>query len=67
MNSLEIREFQQAIINQINQSPLPLEVKRLIVENICAQVNEATNKQIQVELTERNSKSESEVESDGNE
>lgn len=67
MNSLEIREFEQGIINQINQSPLPLEVKRLIVENICAQVNEATNKQIQVELTERNSKSESEVESDGNE
>lgn len=67
MNSLEIREFEQAIINQINQSPLPLEVKRLIVENICAQVNEATNKQIQAELTERNSKEESEVESDGNE
>lgn len=67
MNSLEIREFEQGIINQINQSPLPLEVKRLIVENICAQVNEATNKQIQAELTERNSKEESEVESDGNE
>lgn len=67
MNSLEIREFEQAIINQINQSPLPLEVKRLIVENICAQVNEATNKQIQAELTERNSKEESEVESNGKE
>lgn len=67
MNSLEIREFEQKIINQINQSPLPLEVKRLIVENICAQVNEATNKQIQVELAERSSKEESEVESDGNE
>ena len=67
MNSLEIREFEQAIINQINQSPLPLEVKRLIVENICAQVNEATNKQIQAELAERSSKEESEVESNGNE
>lgn len=67
MNSLEIREFEQAIINQINQSPLPLEVKRLIVENICAQVNEATNKQIQAEQAERSSKEESEVESDGNE
>lgn len=67
MNSLEIREFEQGIINQINQSPLPLEVKRLIMENICAQVNEATNKQIQVELTERNSNKESEVESNGNE
>ena len=67
MNSLEIREFEQGIINQINQSPLPLEVKRLIVENICAQVNETTNKQIQAELAERSSKKESEVESDGNE
>lgn len=67
MNSLEIREFEQAIINQINQSPLPLEVKRLIVENICAQVNEATNKQIQAELKERSSKEENEVKSDGNE
>lgn len=67
MNSLEIREFEQGIINQTNQSPLPLEVKRLIMENICAQVNEATNKQIQVELTERNSNKESEVESNGNE
>lgn len=67
MNNLEIREFEQAIINQINQYPLPLEVKRLIVENICVQVNEVTNKQIQVELAERSSKEESEVESDDNE
>ncbi len=65
MNSLEIREFEQGIINQINQSPLPLEVKRLIVENVCEQVNEATNKQIQAELAERSSKEESEVTADG--
>lgn len=65
MNSLEIREFEQGIINQINQSLLPLEVKRLIVENVCAQVNEATNKQIQAELAERSSKEESEVTADG--
>lgn len=65
MNSLEIREFEQGIINQINQSPLPLEVKRIIVENICAQINEATNKQIQAELAERSSKKESEVTADG--
>lgn len=67
MNSLEIREFEQAIVNLINGCGLPMEVKRLIVNDIAGQINRAADNQINVELAERNKDKESEVTSDGNE
>ena len=67
MNSLEIREYEQAIVNLINECGLPMEVKRLIVNDIAGQINRAADNQINVELAERNREKESEVTADGNE
>ena len=64
MNSLEIREFEQSIVNLINDCGLPIEIKRLIVNDIAGQINRAADNQINVELAERNR--ESEVTADGN-
>lgn len=64
MNSLEIREFEQSIVNLFNGCGLPMEVKRLIVNNIAGQINRAADNQINVELAERNR--ESEETADGN-
>ena len=64
MNSLEIREFEQSIVNLFNKCGLPMEIKRLIVNDIAGQINRAADNQINVELAERNR--ESEVTADGN-
>lgn len=66
MNSLEIREFEQSIVNLFNGCGLPMEVKRLIVNDIAGQINRAADSQINVELAERSREEESEVTADGN-
>ena len=66
MNSLEIREFEQSIVNLFNECGLPMEFKRLIVNDIAGQINRAADNQINVELAERNREEESEVTADGN-
>lgn len=53
MNSLEIREFQQAIINFANSSPLPMEAKRLAVEGVLRQLETAADAEIRTELKAR--------------
>lgn len=65
MNSLEIREFEQVIVNLFNGCGLPMEVKRLILNDIAGQINRAADNQINVELEERNREKESEVSADG--
>ena len=65
MNSLEIREFEQAIVNLFNGCGLRMEVKRLIVNDIAGQINRAADNQINVDLEERNREKESEVSADG--
>ena len=65
MNSLEIREFEQEIVNLFNGCGLPMEVKRLIVNGIAGQINRAADNQINVELAERKKEKESEVSADG--
>ena len=67
MNSLEIREFEQSIIKLFNGCALPMEIKRLIVNDIAGQINRAADNQINVELAERNREKENEVTADGNE
>lgn len=75
MGNLEIREFSQAIINFVNQSTLPMEVKRLALKDILAQVEEETTKVLTEEIRYREEaqreadeteKEEGEVEEDGN-
>ena len=65
MNSLEIREFEQSIVNLFNECGLPMEIKRLIVNDIAGQINRAADNQINIELEERNKAKESEVSKDG--
>lgn len=75
MSNLEIREFSQAIINFVNQSTLPIEVKRLALKDILAQVEEETTKVLTEEIRYREEaqreadeteKEEGEVEENGN-
>lgn len=65
MNSLEIREFEQSIINLFNECGLPMEIKRLIVNDIAGQINRAADNQINVELEEKNKEKEIEVSANG--
>lgn len=75
MGNLEIREFSQAIINFVNQSTLPMEVKRLALKDILSQVEAETNKVLTEEIRYREEaqreadeteKEEREVDEDGN-
>lgn len=75
MGNLEIREFSQAIINFVNQSTLPIEVKRLALKDIMAQIETETNKVLTEEIRYREEaqreadeteKEEREVKEDGN-
>lgn len=54
--NLEIREFSQAIINHMNKSTLPMEVKRLALMEILSQVSESSNEVIRAEIMERDRK-----------
>lgn len=53
MENLKIREFSQAIINFVNDSPLPIEVKRLTLVEIVHQIDSAANSILQREIAER--------------
>lgn len=53
MGNLEIREFQQAIVNYTNTSLLPIEVKRLVLSDILSQLNTEASAAVQLELAER--------------
>ena len=74
MNSLQIREFSQSIINFINASQLPIEVKRLALKDIMTQIETETTKVLREEIRDREEaqreadeteKEEGEVEEDG--
>ena len=54
--NLKIREFQQAIINFSNKSDLPIEVKRLCMEEIITQLRSESNRILQEEITQRSIK-----------
>lgn len=53
MGNLEIREFSQAIINFVNQSPLPIEVKRLALSDILSQIEPLADNAVKAELATR--------------
>ena len=49
--NLIIRRFEQKLINCINDEPLPIELKRLVLKDILEQVESESNKAINRELT----------------
>lgn len=70
MGNLEIREFSQAIINFVNSSALPVEVKRLALSDIMHQLDSAANAILQNEIAERDrvvAKEEKEAQENGTE
>lgn len=50
---LEIREFTQAIVDYINKSKLPVEVKRLSLRDICAKLETVADNVIREQIAER--------------
>ena len=69
MINSEIRRFKETIVAMTNTSPLPIEVKRMVFNEICAAINEAANNAVMEEqraLEEQKKKSE-EIEEDKNE
>lgn len=51
--NLKIRQFENGIINYINESGIPLELARIILENVLNQVKEEANKAILEEQKEQ--------------
>lgn len=63
---LEIKLLRKKLIDLLNDSNLPMEVKRLLLAEILAEVKEATDKVIQEQIAEYNNNKESEVTENGN-
>lgn len=53
MNSLEIREVKIQLINMVNEIALPLEVKRMMLSEVMAELESATTREINSLLAER--------------
>lgn len=53
MNDLKIREFQMSITSFINQSDLPMEVKRLCMLDILNQLQTAADSEIRQQIQDR--------------
>ena len=51
---LAIREFTEKLISEINAAALPIEVKRLVLKDICCQVEKTADKVIMQNMLERN-------------
>lgn len=51
--NLKIRQFENGIIKYINESGIPLELARIILENVLNQVKEEANKAILEEQKEQ--------------
>lgn len=63
MNNLEIRRFEQSIIEFIDSQQIPLEVKRLCLQDILTKVETSLNVQLIQEFEQENSNKE--VKEDG--
>ena len=58
MNSAEIKNFQYALETYINDSPLPLEVKRMVLKDIYVTIAGKANEEILQQLREKEAKQE---------
>ena len=59
---LEIKILRKKIVDDLNTSAVPMEVKRLILVEILAEVKESVDKVLQLQLEEQNKQKESEGE-----
>ena len=58
MNSLEIKRMEQTIIQYVNSVQLPMECKRLVLREILAQVESASDTEIGEQLSAEKSEKE---------
>lgn len=56
MDSLSIREFQKTIIDYTNQSQLPMEVKRLVFQDILTKIETETEDVLYKQVVARKAK-----------
>lgn len=59
MNNKEIRQFEENVIDLFNASPLEIEVKRLIAENVMYKLSHEADKIIVMEIQQEVSDAES--------
>lgn len=64
MLNLKTREFRETLVNTTNESPLPIEVKRLVFLEVLSQIEKASDDAIKSKLQELNK--ETEAEDNGN-
>lgn len=57
--------LRKKIVDDLNASAVPMEVKRLILVEILAEVKESVDKVLQLQLEEQNKQKESEGEKNG--
>ena len=62
---LEIKMLRKKIVDDLNASAVPMEVKRLILVEILAEVKESVDKVLQLQLEEQNKQKEREGEKNG--
>ena len=62
---LEIKMLRKKIVDDLNASSVPMEVKRLILVEILAEVKESVDKVLQLQLEEQNKQKESDGEKNG--
>lgn len=60
IDDLRIREFKNNLINYMNEEPLPLEVKRLVFNDILNELTKAVDANIKAYLMAEKEKSNSE-------
>lgn len=62
---LEIKMLRKKIVDDLNASAVPMEVKRLILVEILEEVKESVDKVLQLQLEEQNKQKEREGEKNG--
>lgn len=50
--NLQIRNLKKEIVRILNSTPIPIEVKRMVVNEVLIEINQLTENQIQQELSE---------------
>ena len=62
---LEIKMLRKKIVDDLNTSAVPMEVKRLILVEILAEVKESVDKVLQLQLEEQNKQKEKKKKKNG--
>ena len=59
--NLQVRNFQRKILSVVNQEPMPLEIKRLVLEEVISAVSKAADEAVEAEEKEENAETAQEM------